>query len=74
MYKKKYLKYKTKYLELKNQLGGNSDYNIIQDGGSTPLWEKIFGSPNKQKVEDKKPIAHHKHNQYKNSSKMVFYY
>ena len=57
MYKEKYLKYKTKYLELKNQLGGNSDSNIIQDGGSPPWWESLFGSPNKQKVEDEKPIA-----------------
>jgi hypothetical protein len=32
MYKEKYLKYKTKYLDLKNQLGG--DPNIIQDGGN----------------------------------------
>jgi hypothetical protein len=31
MYKEKYLKYKTKYLELKNQLGGIS--NTIQEGG-----------------------------------------
>ena len=31
MYKEKYLKYKTKYIVLQNQLGGNS--NIIQDGG-----------------------------------------
>jgi hypothetical protein len=31
MYKEKYLKYKTKYLELKNQLGGGP--NIIQEGG-----------------------------------------
>jgi hypothetical protein len=59
MYKEKYLKYKTKYLDLKNQLGGNSDSNIIQDGGSPPWWKKFFDSPNKQKVEDKnqKPIA-----------------
>ena len=32
MYKEKYLKYKTKYLDLKNLLGG--DPNIIQDGGN----------------------------------------
>jgi len=38
MYKEKYLKYKTKYLELKNQLGSNSNSNIIQDGG-------FFGIP-----------------------------
>ena len=31
MYKEKYLKYKTKYLELKIQLGG--DPNILQEGG-----------------------------------------
>ena len=31
MYKEKYLKYKTKYLELKNQLDGIS--NTIQEGG-----------------------------------------
>jgi hypothetical protein len=31
MYKEKYLKYKSKYLELKNQIGGDS--NIIQKGG-----------------------------------------
>jgi hypothetical protein len=31
MYKEKYIKYKTKYLELKNQIGGDS--NIIQKGG-----------------------------------------
>ena len=29
MYKEKYIKYKTKYLELKNQIGGNL------------LWEKL---------------------------------
>jgi hypothetical protein len=39
MYKEKYLKYKTKYLDLKNQLGGNS--NIIQDGGF--LYDLLFG-------------------------------
>ena len=32
MYKEKYLKYKTKYLELKSQLDGSP--NTIQDGGS----------------------------------------
>jgi hypothetical protein len=31
MYKEKYIKYKTKYLELKNYLDNNS--NIMQDGG-----------------------------------------
>jgi hypothetical protein len=31
MYKEKYLKYKTKYLDLQSQLGGNP--NIIQEGG-----------------------------------------
>ena len=34
MYKEKYLKYKTKYTALKNQL--DSNYNIIQDGGVVP--------------------------------------
>ena len=28
-YQKKYLKYKQKYLELKNQIGGNKTYNEI---------------------------------------------
>jgi hypothetical protein len=41
MYKEKYLKYKTKYLELKNQLGGNS--NIIQDGGGGSVMTALFG-------------------------------
>jgi hypothetical protein len=41
MYKEKYLKYKTKYLDLKNQLGGNS--NIIQDGGRGPIMRALFG-------------------------------
>jgi hypothetical protein len=36
MYKKKYLKYKTKYLALKNQLDNNT--NIIQDGGGLFEW------------------------------------
>jgi hypothetical protein len=39
MYKEKYLKYKTKYLELKNQIG--SYPNIIQDGGG--LYDLLFG-------------------------------
>ena len=37
MYKEKYLKYKTKYLELKNQLGGIS--NTIQEGGAPDIQE-----------------------------------
>jgi len=36
MYKEKYIKYKTKYLELKNQL--DSGPNIIQEGGSPPYF------------------------------------
>jgi hypothetical protein len=42
MYKEKYLKYKTKYLDLKNQLGGGP--NIIQEGG-------LFGWSKKEKDE-----------------------
>jgi hypothetical protein len=41
MYKEKYLKYKTKYLDLKNQLGGNS--NIIQDGGRGRIMRALIG-------------------------------
>ena len=37
MYKEKYLKYKTKYLELKNQLDGIS--NTIQEGGAPDIQE-----------------------------------
>ena len=46
MCKEKYLKYKTKYIDLQNQLGGNSDSNIIQDGGV-----RMFnrGSPSAEK-------------------------
>jgi hypothetical protein len=36
MYKEKYIKYKTKYLELKSQIGGGP--NIIQEGGGRWLW------------------------------------
>ena len=45
MYKEKYLKYKSKYLDLKNQLGGDS--NIIQDGGMkfTFPWKMKFTLP-----------------------------
>jgi hypothetical protein len=39
MYKEKYLKYKTKYLDLQSQLGGNP--NIIQEGG---VWVWPFTS------------------------------
>ena len=40
MYKEKYLKYKTKYTALKNQL--DSNYNIIQDGGVEAICEPIL--------------------------------
>ena len=30
MYKEKYLKYKTKYLDLKNQLGGENVFTIMR--------------------------------------------
>jgi len=39
MYKEKYLKYKTKYLELKSQIGGIS--NTIQVGGSVNVRNEI---------------------------------
>ena len=32
MYKEKYLKYKTKYITLKNQLGGFTIKNYVVDG------------------------------------------
>ena len=38
MYKEKYLKYKTKYLDLKNEISGEP--NTLQDGGG--LWDKLF--------------------------------
>ena len=40
MHKKKYLKYKTKYLALKNQL--DNVPNIIQDGGTLPSTEEVM--------------------------------
>jgi hypothetical protein len=54
MYKEKYLKYKTKYLDLKSQLGG--DPNIIQEGG-------VFGWTKKEQQEaaDKKAEAEQKY-------------
>lgn len=46
MYKEKYLKYKTKYLDLKNQLGGVS--NTIQNRGGLSNFN-LFGPSKKQK-------------------------
>ena len=43
MYKKKYLKYKTKYLDLQSQLGGNP--NIIQKGSVWPFSTKSANPP-----------------------------
>jgi hypothetical protein len=40
MYKEKYLKYKTKYLDLKNQLGGARD--IITNPYPTPASVRSF--------------------------------
>jgi len=40
LYYKKYLKYKTKYLELKHQLDGNP--NTIQDGGGMFEWVGFY--------------------------------
>ena len=37
MYKEKYLKYKTKYLDLKNEISGEP--NTLQDGGGYFFWE-----------------------------------
>ena len=48
MYKKKYLKYKTKYLDLTNQLGGNS--NIIQDGGGPTAAELELEAKRKRQL------------------------
>jgi hypothetical protein len=45
MYKEKYLKYKTKYLELKNQLDGIS--NTIQEGGS---WSWLWSTQDKPNI------------------------
>jgi hypothetical protein len=40
MYKEKYLKYKTKYTALKNQLGGNP-FSFLEQGITEPYYEKI---------------------------------
>ena len=60
MYKEKYLKYKTKYLDLKNQLDSNYNiiqdggkYNIIQDGGCNSAGIKGICDPNMGPVIDK---------------------
>jgi hypothetical protein len=47
MYKEKYIKYKTKYLELKSQL--DSGPNIIQEGGGPKWWP--FGNEKPADVE-----------------------
>jgi hypothetical protein len=52
MYKEKYFKYKTKYLDLKSQL--DDAPNIIQNGGR---WWDIFGMSEKQKTADEKAAA-----------------
>ena len=40
MYKEKYIKYKTKYIALKNQLGGNP-LSFLEKGKKEPYYEKI---------------------------------
>jgi hypothetical protein len=53
MYKEKYLKYKTKYLELKNQLDGIS--NIIQDGGGRSwFWPLSWSTQDNPNIEIEK--------------------
>jgi hypothetical protein len=51
MYKEKYLKYKTKYLDLKSQIGG--DPNIIQEGGVfEDVFDWLFGGVFKKEVKE----------------------
>jgi hypothetical protein len=40
MYKEKYIKYKTKYTALKNQLGG-TEFSFLKQGVTVPYYEKI---------------------------------
>jgi hypothetical protein len=40
MYKEKYIKYKTKYTALKNQLGG-TEFSFLKQGETVPYYEKI---------------------------------
>jgi hypothetical protein len=56
MYKEKYLKYKTKYLDLKSQIGSHP--NIIQEGGGGSWSWGLWGKSQKDKLQPQSVVEH----------------
>jgi hypothetical protein len=52
MYKEKYLKYKSKYIALKNQLGGDIRQNVPTNTSTPIKWKRV-------RIEGTNPVKYH---------------